>query len=215
MLGVVNVASAQGGTATNWSGFYVGASGGYLRAETEYTNPATPRQELSGAMLGAQLGYNFQFNQIVVGAEADWSRGNLDTFIRDGNYLTYSGKIDMYASLRLRAGVAIGSFLPYVTVGRAWTRLEQGSVCPTGALFGVCALTGPFSVSSRETFSGWVYGLGAEYAISRNWTIKAEALFTRFSDRDYTATVPVVGTVTTPVGLDTSPLLRAGINFRF
>jgi opacity protein-like surface antigen len=63
-------------------------------------------------------------------------------------------------------------------------------------------------------YSGWVYGFGGEYAISRNWTIKAEALFTKFSDRDYTATIPVVGTVTTPVGLDMSPLLRVGSCFR-
>jgi hypothetical protein len=123
VLGAAEVASAQAGSVRNWSGLYIGASGSYLSAETEYTNPATPRQEFSGAMLGAQLGYNFQFNQIVVGAEVDWSRGNLDAFIRDGNYLTYSGNVDMYASLRLRAGVAIGNFLPFVTIGRAWTRL--------------------------------------------------------------------------------------------
>jgi hypothetical protein len=47
-----------------------------------------------GWLYGAQIGYNFQIKQLVLGVEADGSWGKLDTFIRDGNFLTENGKID-------------------------------------------------------------------------------------------------------------------------
>ena len=213
---VNHAANAQGNqTTTNWSGLYFGLHGGYLKAQTKYTNPATPVQELKGGLYGAQIGYNFQVKQLVLGVEADGAWGKLDTFIRDGNFLTENGKIDNFFTVRGRIGYAIGNFLPYGTVGRVWTRLEQGSACPAGATAGVCALTGAFNISLKQTFTGWVYGGGVEYAFAKNWSVKAEALWTKLDDQNYTSTIPVFGTVTVPVGLSTSAVLRAGVNFRF
>jgi outer membrane immunogenic protein len=199
----------------NWSGFYIGANGGYLKAQTKYVNLATPVQELKGGLYGAQIGYNFQVKQLVLGVEADGSWGKLDTFIRDGNFLTENGKIDQFITVRGRIGYAFGNFLPYATAGRVWTRLEQGTACPAGALFGVCALTGPFNIQLKQTFTGWAYGGGVEYAFAKHWSVKGEALWTKLDDRTYSSSVPVVGIVSTSVGLSTSAVLRAGVNYRF
>ncbi len=200
----------------NWTGFYVGAQGGYLKAHTSYNNPATPIQDFKGGLWGGQIGYNYQIKQLVLGIEGDgaWGSG-LDTFIHDGNFLTENGKIDWMFTIRGRIGYAFGNFLPYGTVGRAWVRLEQGTACPAGATFGVCALTGAFNIQLAQTFTGWVYGGGVEYAFNKNWSVKGEALWTKLDDQIYTSNVPNAGVVSATVGLTTTTILRAGLNYRF
>lgn len=199
----------------NWTGFYFGAQGGYLKAHTNYANPATPTQDFKGGLWGGQVGYNYQIKQLVLGVEGDGAWGSsLDTFIRDGNFLTENGKIDWMFTVRGRVGYAFGSFLPYGTVGRTWMRLEQGTACPAGAAFGVCAVTGAFNIQLSQTFTGWVYGGGVEYAFNKNWSVKVETLWTKLDDKIYSSNVPVVGVVSAPVGLSTSTIVRAGLNFR-
>ena len=200
--------TAEENRFANWSGLYFGAQGTYLTAHTNYANPATPVQDFKGWLAGGLVGYNFQFKQLVIGAEADGSWGKLDTFIRDGNFLTENGQISWLFTLRGRVGYALGNFLPYATVGGVWTRLQQGTACPSGATGGVCLITGPFNIQLSQTFSGWTYGGGVEYAFAKHWSIKAEALWTKLDNQVYTA-----GTVSTPVGLSTSTLVRAGVNF--
>lgn len=76
-----------------WTGFYVGAHGGYAWSETDFPGapayPAgPPRPSLEGGFAGGQIGYNKQFDRIVVGVVADVSFANLEQTVRDGNYLT-------------------------------------------------------------------------------------------------------------------------------
>jgi len=198
-----------------WTGVYVGAHGLYLESETSYANPTTPHQYFRGPMAGAQIGYNYQFQQFVIGAEADISFGSLDDFVRDGNFLTFNGKVESMGTLRARLGYDFNGFMPYLTAGLMWNKLAQGSACPAGAGFGVCAITGPYSVSSSERFQGFTWGFGAEYALNRHWSVKAEVLFADLGKQDFTATIPVAGTVTAPVWQDLDYVARAGINYRF
>jgi outer membrane immunogenic protein len=210
------MAQAQmSGRPYDWSGFYVGGHGALFRAGTTYDNPTTPTQTFAGAMLGGQIGYNLQFNRVVVGAEADMSFGNLTDNVRDGNFLSYNGKIDQMGTVRARIGYDLNGFLPFFTIGMMWDRMEQGSSCPTAAPFGVCAFTGAYNVASTQTFKALTLGGGAEYAISRHWSIKADILFTRFDKQDYSATIPKVGVVTAPAGQDLNSVARLGINYRF
>ena len=218
MLGILGLAAGPANAQTydvKWQGFYIGGHGAYLSAETDYTNPATPSQTLEGAMLGLQAGYNWQMGRVVLGVEADVSFGNVNDFIRDGNFLTEDGDMRAFGSVRARLGYSFGNFLPYITGGLMWARLEQGITCPDAAAFGVCAGTGAFDVRSTETLFGWTAGAGAEYAISRNWSLKAEVLFGKFETEDYTGTVPVVGKQTVPVDVDLSYVAKIGVNYRF
>jgi outer membrane immunogenic protein len=57
--------------ATNWSGFYIGAMGGYA---SENTSDAVG---IKGGFGGGTVGYNWQFNQFVVGVEADGAFGSV------------------------------------------------------------------------------------------------------------------------------------------
>jgi outer membrane immunogenic protein len=173
----------------------ISVAGAYLSSDTSYPGSTAPGQSLDGALLGLQAGYNWQMGNIVLGAEADISFGNITDFVRDGNFLSYNGKADTLGTVRGRIGYSFGSVMPYLTAGYGWVRLEQGSTCPAGATAGLCVGTGAFNVASKETFQGFVYGGGVEWAIAKQWSLKAEILFMDLDTEYYTATIPVVGTV--------------------
>jgi outer membrane immunogenic protein len=212
--GIALASAAQAGDSM-WNGFYVGVHGSYLDAETDYATPATPDQSLSGALLGIQAGYNFHLSQgWMFGIEADIGFGEIDDFIRDGNFLTEDGHIDRAGTLRARIGYAFSpDMLGYVTGGLAFDELEQGSTCPAAAPFGICSVTGAYDVRSTETFMGWAAGVGLEFAIGPHWSMKGEVMTGDFGTEDYTGTVPVVGTVTTPVSQDLNVLVQFGVNY--
>jgi outer membrane immunogenic protein len=208
-------ASAQN-LEKNWQGFYFGGHGAYLSSDTSYAAGSTaPSQSFEGALLGLQAGYNWQLGNVVLGAEADVSFGNIKDALRDGNFLGYSGKIDTMGTVRGRLGYSFGNVMPYLTAGYAWVSLEQGSTCPAAAPFGVCSITGAYSVASKETHTGFVWGGGAEWAIAKQWSLKAEVLFMDLGTETYTAKIPVAGTVTAPATLNVDYLAKVGVNYRF
>lgn len=211
-------ATAQAdGMNSGWHGFYVGAHGSYLDTDTSYINPATPEQSYSGAMLGLQAGFNIDVGpRWILGLEADMSWGNLEEFIRDGNFLTEDGTIDTSGTLRARLGYLVApDVLLYATGGLAWNDLEQGLTCPAAAAFGICAVTGAFDVRSTETYMGWVAGAGIEFQIAPKWSLKGEVMAGDYGSADYTATVPVFGTSTTPVDQSLNVLVQFGVNYHF
>lgn len=211
-------ATAQAdGMNSGWHGFYVGAHGSYLDTDTSYINPATPEQSFSGAMLGVQAGFNIDVGpKWILGLEADISWGNLEEFIRDGNFLTEDGTIDTSGTLRARLGYLVSpDVLLYATGGLAWNDLEQGITCPVGAPFGVCFVTGAFDARSTETYIGWVAGAGIEFQIAPKWSLKGEVMAGDYGSADYTATVPVFGTSTTPVDQSLNVLVQFGVNYHF
>ena len=205
------------GMANGWHGFYVGAHGSYLDTDTDYINPATPEQSFSGAMLGIQAGFNIDIGpRWIFGVEGDISWGNLDEFIRDGNFLTEDGNIDTSGTLRARLGYLVSpEVLLFATGGLAWNTLEQGITCPAGAGFGICAVTGAFDSRSSESFVGWVAGAGIEFQIAPKWSLKAEAMAGDYGSTDYTGTIPVFGTSTTPVEQNLNMLVQFGVNYHF
>lgn len=205
------------GMANGWHGFYVGAHGSYLDTDTDYINPATPEQSFSGAMLGIQAGFNIDIGpRWIFGVEGDISWGNLDEFIRDGNFLTQDGNIDTSGTLRARLGYLVSpEVLLFATGGLAWNTLEQGITCPAGAGFGICAVTGAFDSRSSESFVGWVAGAGIEFQIAPKWSLKAEAMAGDYGSTDYTGTIPVFGTSTTSVEQNLNMLVQFGVNYHF
>ena len=60
---------------TNWSGFYIGAMGGYA-------NNSDGQLGVKGGFAGGTVGYNWQFSSIVAGIEAkrDRARAELEAW---------------------------------------------------------------------------------------------------------------------------------------
>lgn len=157
LRGAIPVAPA---TFTRWSGFYVGGQVGYSNALADFSGATQPLlayslRELyletednasgwpvlgnassSGVSFGGFAGYNTQWQDLILGIEADYTQASFSSMaasaspigrqVTAGPYLddvniTGSGSlhIDDYASLRARAGYVLGNFLPYGFAGFA------------------------------------------------------------------------------------------------
>ncbi|WP_029005647.1 outer membrane protein [Azorhizobium doebereinerae] len=171
--------------AFSWTGFYIGANAGYAwgsgtgAADANGLNP-------DGWLGGGQVGYNYQFqNNMLVGLEADVQGSDIGS--SNG---ALSSKLDYFGTVRARLGYAFDRVLPYVTGGFAW---GNNKISTPG-------------ISESNTLTGWTAGAGVEYALTNNWTARAEYLYTDLGKGNYNA----IG----EAGVNASTA-RLGVNYKF
>jgi outer membrane immunogenic protein len=121
---------------------------------------------ISGPAGGAHIGYNFQASRVVGGVEAD----GMFSSIRSGSLGSASFNQDFLSSARVKGGYAFGDLLAYGTLGWAWSTTDYHYL----------------GVSTNQTVNGVAFGLGAEYPITRNVTLRAELLRYDFGGATYT-----------------------------
>jgi len=171
-----NVGGVWGDVSNNWilgSSFTVAAPG--ILALTN--QPFHP----SSVIGGAQLGYNYQFNSLVAGLEADISGLHLSSSrtssltgigaFAPGAFTTETANSNYLATVRGRLGIAANSWLLYGTGG-----LAVAHVTYTDFLNYNNVGATQFAQSS-QTRAGWTGGGGAEYAVAKSWSVKAEYLY--------------------------------------
>jgi high affinity Mn2+ porin len=165
----------------DWTGFYVGGHFGYGDASF---GPGTNPIPLQGVFLppsptgligGFQAGYNRQFsNRLVLGVEADSSFPSPIDVPRLAP-ARFNTSIDYVGTLRGRVGYAFGPWMPYLTGGFAWGHTHVIVNDDAGGLFA--------TVKGYQT--GWTAGAGVEFAVSGNWSAKAEYDYIDLSRRMY------------------------------
>jgi opacity protein-like surface antigen len=211
-------------TFTRWSGFYIGGqfgygngnadfgtatqSGvGYALRETTLEETLAPSQwqllgtaNTSAINFGGFAGYNTQWQDLIVGVEANFSRANLNLnapstpigpliTAADSQGNTHTVTISAagsvmnmdFATLRARAGYVAGNFLPYAFIGPAFGLASvsvganiQDIQCNTTTL--VC---GTFNFNSAygrnsEVLYGFTVGGGIDVAVTPNIFVRAE-----------------------------------------
>jgi outer membrane immunogenic protein len=154
--------------ATNWSGFYIGAMGGYA---TEATSDPLA---VKGGFAGGTLGYNWQSGMTVFGVEADGAWASIS---QSASLLgvTVTDKVQGLGTLRGRVGVAIDQVLLYGTAGFALAD-NKLSASALGVTF-----------SDSQVHTGWAAGAGVEWMFTRGWSLKAEYLYRSFGSQTYFA----------------------------
>ena len=170
----------------DWSGFYVGANGGWgsssncwdvtnnvLTPGAPVVGPVVPAaadgcNSGSGAVGGGQVGYRWQTSNYVFGVEAqgDWSNVKGSTFsVFSGPPSINSSNINGFGLFTGQVGYAIDNVLFYVKGGGAVTSDRYfGLVGPGGAAYD----------QASETRWGGAVGAGFEYGLARNWTVALE-----------------------------------------
>jgi len=144
---------------------------------------------ISGPAGGAHVGYNFQSNRIVGGVEGDVTFGD----IRSGSLGSASFRQDLLSSARVKGGYVFGNLLAYGTLGWAWSNTDYSY----------------YGASSGQTVKGIAFGVGGEYAITRNVSLRAELLRYNFGGASYF--VPP-----SPVSITTSTnVARIGASLHF
>jgi len=169
-------------SAYDWSGFYVGGHVAYSlgRAASTLSDPASTVSGNSFGSLygGVQGGYNYVLpSRLLLGIEADVTFPNFQTYTEGliftgatAQGTTVTDQIDYMATLRGRFGYAFDHWLIYGTGGFAWSQARFGET--------------PGVASDEDkillTRTGWALGLGAEFAITQDWTAQIEYLYDGF-----------------------------------
>lgn len=246
---------------SNWTGWYAGVNGGYGWHQSESAlisdgggasnwftvsgvpQTADPSFDLSGWLVGAQAGYNYQTApNWLIGVETDiqgsWIKGEgaapintvFGPLFNDPPWeADASTKIKWFGTLRARAGyLPTSNLLFYLTGGLAYGGVERtakvintflplGGSLSSGSLF-CLNQTVCYAQSETRTDVGWTVGAGAEYMFSGRWSLKAEYLHVEFGGHTFVlpATQPP-GTATMIAAFDKTrfDLFRMGLNYKF
>jgi len=178
--------------AYNWSGFYVGAMGGYAFDSDN-----------GGGFGGGTIGYNWQFSgsQFVFGIEVDAAGASIkesQAAIVNGAVSTVEDKMDALGSVTGRVGVAVDAALFYAKGGYAWANNKLSASAPG------------FAVSDSHVHSGYTIGGGIEYMFAPNWSAKAEYMFTHLEGQTYN-----LGGLAIDSGTGEFSSVKVGINYHF
>lgn len=182
----------------NWTGWYLGINGGWGWGTGSMDgSPSTGDLKGSGGLIGGTLGYNWQNGQVVWGLETDldWSGVKGDGNCSRGSNCEV--KNDWLGTARVRLGLAMDRWMPYLTGGLAYGDVKADVTGTRGA---------------SDTRLGWTIGGGVEYAIAPPWTAKLEYLYVDLGDFD--CGTRCGGSRPDNVGFH-SHQVRAGLNYRF
>ena len=230
-----------------WTGFYIGGSIGGANTSAEvgdtfdYDGDPFKSTDLdnTGLITGVQLGYNYQRGNAVFGIEA--GLGYLDIASSTSTALPrapgsdfdlnakYTIEGGLYGELTGRVGYATGNTLLYAKGGAAFLNADfksdyVGENCSTNGGRG-CGPSNPstFSFKDSETLLGWTVGVGVEYALSSNWSLKAEYQHFDFGTQSFGYSGEYVfnskgykSKLTGDTDVDyTVDAVKVGVNYRF
>jgi outer membrane immunogenic protein len=228
----------------NWTGFYVGANGGYSwgKASSSFTAgggpaPFSSSQNMDGWLGGGQIGYNWQApnSSWILGLEADiQGTGQRGTFTSPAvvtppppgvlvlptttSIGSLTEKLPWFGTVRARLGFTpAAQWMLYVTGGLAYGEVKStgGVLVSTGFPGAPPIFTGASSATITNDRAGWTVGGGAEWALSGAWSAKVEYLYMDFGTIANTFAAPApVPTIGASTHV-TDNIFRVGLNYHF
>jgi outer membrane immunogenic protein len=205
---------------SSWGGCYLGIVGGGLSGSSQHisANAATsgvaitPKFNEGGGTAGGTVGCNYDLHGWILGVENDmsWANGRGSSPDQPPFNLAAVSHTDQkwLDSVRGRIGLVWErSWMTYVTGGAAFVGTSV-NICNPG--LALCA-------NQSQVRTGWIGGVGLEYAIWTNLSVKFEYLHADFGSGRYftTPTSLGVGTIVTRDVELKDDLFRAGLNWRF
>jgi len=182
----------------NWTGFYVGAHGGYGWGDVNLSG-GDKIKSTKGWVGGLQAGYNWQLSSIVIGSEIDASLSGVkgEEFFSNKDismHQRWSGTARLKAGLPINGMPGVGGILLYGTGGLAVSQWKDK-----------VEFTGGEVDKASATHFGWTAGAGMEVALSPSVSMKLEYLYADYGNKKYDGEKrdPRLST------------LRLGVNYRF
>jgi len=233
----------------SWTGFYLGMNVGYGwgNADTRFQplpdaptffllEPQTHDADPDGVIGGGQIGFNYQWHWLVLGAEADFQGSDMDGTTHVSPIIAITGapvptsdsflftreRTDWFGTFRGRIGFAPWCrVLIYGTGGLAYGDVHFSA--DTVWDFHPPAPQ-PDVLTHRASFDrtsvGWTAGGGLEFALSHHWSLKAEYLYYDLGDHGATILELHNGAPSPPFAVHynwetTANIVRGGLNFKF
>jgi len=206
MAGTAMAADPAPDAAHDWTGPYIGLNIGYGFGDQEQsddTGYTSGNQDIDGVVGGGQIGFNYQMDSIVLGAEADFQFAGIDgDFESTDNwgcgevYDKCSTQVDWFGTARLRLGYAFDNLLPYVTGGIAYGSVDSD------------IKTDEPGWNVSDTNVGWTVGGGLEMAFYEHFTGRVEYLYVDLGDTESTGQYDFSASANFSV-------VRAGVNYAF
>ena len=216
-----------------WAGFYAGGQIGRSSAEMDFKDATEDliahmlrtlaleneshvsqwgvlgKSNPSGISYGAFVGYNTQWNDVIVGIDIHYNRSGFSATapadpigrVTSAGGNTYDVTVDGSASMRItdygaarvRGGWIVGNFLPYATLGVAVgraniTRSAHVSGTETVPCTQPCTpVVTPFDFSTTTTkdahfIYGWSAGAGVDILVMPNVFVRAEFEYMGFTE---------------------------------
>jgi outer membrane immunogenic protein len=199
----------------NWTGFYIGANGGWGQSRNCWDFVvagavfADGCRDRSGGLIGGQIGYRWQTGGWVFGLEAQGDWADLSN--------TRLSLIDPTFSTRTRTD-GIGLFTGQI--GYAWNPAlfyVKGGAAVTSNTFDILTTIGGASVASASaTRWGAAVGVGFEYGFTPNWSfgVEYDHLFMGDANNSFSVVNPIVAGAVNRITQDVD-MLTLRVNYRF
>ena len=179
--------------AYNWTGWFIGASGGVHNGSTRWTfdNATIANPRFAGGLGGIQAGYDHQFGRWVVGVEGNINATNARGArpCPAGDLFTCEVSMSYIGTATARLGYALTDrSLYYIRGGGAFDNTRITTNCNTGPFqpVGVGLILIGCGESQRRDRAGYTVGFGSEFALTQNWTARGETNFYDMGTRTYT-----------------------------
>jgi outer membrane immunogenic protein len=163
--------------------------------------PLLGKVDTTAVNWGGFAGYNMQWDQAVIGIEANYNVTSITLSSADamrrtfatsdgGNDVQLNGSssvhITDYGTFRVRGGYALGNFLPYVMAGAAVGRADVATTAtvtgrdPADHTTLLYQMSGS-NIQTGKFIYGYTAGLGIDMALMQNFFIRAEYEFVQFA----------------------------------
>ena len=202
----------------NWTGFYVGGNVGGAWVQDDVTDSlfglSFNNGNNAGVFIGGgTVGFNYQFNNLVLGVEGDfdWALNSSNTgsgIVGPNGALFQASNNDTWIStVAARFGVAFDRWLVYGKAGGGWVGSNSFTVTDV--------TTGQSITGSNSTIAGWLVGAGVEWAFTGNWSAKIEYDYLGLGSQTFTSPGPFLAGDTFNTGNGNIQMVKFGINYRF
>jgi len=199
----------------DWSGFYIGANGGWGSSRSSWdflpgvVTFGEGSHDASGGTVGGQVGYRWQAGTWVFGVEAqgNWAGFKGSNISLFNATVRNESRIDAFGLFTGQVGYAANNVLFYVKGGAAVTSNDyRRFVAATNTLF---------AASNDDTRWGGTVGVGLEYGFAPNWSFGVEYNHLFMQDRTLAFTTPgglFAGNARVDQDVD---LVTARLNYKF
>ena len=165
----------------DWTGYYAGLQGGYGWGQSDISvtegAPFSITYDVDGGFVGGHVAGLWQFDQAVLGAEAELNYSAIDGTAVSGLGSIFRTDIKWFGSVDAKAGFAMDRVLVYGVGGVAFAGIETSQVA--GASF-----------ASTRTNVGWTLGAGVDYALTDKFIVGAQYRYYDFGSEHYDVAEP-------------------------